>query len=163
MITIKEKRPAALLNRETGLFYLDHKGRIIAAASPTQELDFPVVTGLEKYSFNRSDTDRKPEILVDVMELFRLADRNSSILPKQNISEIHITENGAMILYLLERSFPIYLGDNGKVSTRYYRLIKVLRDLYKTREFSKVTYIRLDYQHDTILVGKAQTSSSHQG
>ncbi|MFC1843489.1 cell division protein FtsQ/DivIB [Thermodesulfobacteriota bacterium] len=163
VITVKEKKPVALLSRKAGLFYLDNNGRIIAAASPTQELDFPVVTGLESFPFNTAYSDRTPDILQDAMGLLKLSARNNSILPEQNISEIHITENGSMLLYLLERAFPIYMGTDGDISTRYYRLVKVLKNLYKTREFSSVSYIRLDYQKDTVLVGKAETDSRHRG
>jgi hypothetical protein len=63
-----------------------------------------------------------------------------------------------MILFLLDRAFPIHLGSEGKISTRYYRLVKVLRNLYKSREFSKIAYIRMDYLKDTILVGKTTAS-----
>lgn len=163
LITVKEKNPVALLSRTTGLFYLDNKGRIIAAASPTQELDFPVVTGLESFPFYATRSTRTPEILKDVMGLLKLAARNNSILPEQNISEIHITKNGELLLYLLERPFPIYMGADGDISTKYYRLAKVLKNLYKTKEFSKVSYIRLDYQKDTILVGKIGSDSRHRG
>ena len=163
LITVKEKKPVALLNRNAGLFYMDNKGRIIAVASPSQELDFPVITGLKNYTFNPIDTAQTPEILQDALKLLKLAAKNNSILPEQNISEIHITENGEMLLYLLERAFPIYMGAEEKISTRYYRLVKVLRDLYKSREFSKVSYIRLDYQKDTILVGKAGFDSKNRG
>ena len=163
VITVRENKPVALLSRKTGLFYLDNKGHIIAAASPTQELDFPVVTGLENFIFNTASSDPIPAILQDAMKLLQLSSRNNSILPEQNISEIHITDNGSIILYLLERAFPIYMGKDGDISTRFYRLVKVLRNLYKTREFSSVSYIRLDYQEDTILVGKAETDSRHRG
>jgi cell division protein FtsQ len=154
LINLKEKKPVALLNRETGLFYLDRQGQIIAAASPSQELDFPVITGLENFPFNTSQAAQIPVSLQDVFELLKLANRNNPILPEQNISEIHITADRKIILYLLERAFPIYLGTEGKISTRYYRLVKVLKDLYKTREFSEVSYIRMDYVKDKILVGK---------
>ena len=163
LISVKEKKPVALLSRDTGLFYLDRKGRIIAIASPSQELDFPVITGLEKSPLNSSHSYQASYILQDVMGLLKLAARKNSILPEQNISEIHITENGEMLLYLLERAFPIYMGADGDISTKYYNLVKVLRDLYKTREFSKVSYIRLDYQKDNILVGKAKSDRRHQG
>ena len=163
MISVKEKKPVALLSRNSGLFYLDNKGRIIAAASSSQELDFPVVTGLESYTFNSTPSTQAPEILQDALDLLKLAAGSNSILSEQNISEIHITENGELLLYLLERAFPIYMGKDRKISTRYYRLVKVLRDLYKTREFSKVSYIRLDYQKDTILVGKSGSDRKHRG
>jgi cell division septal protein FtsQ len=167
VINLQEKTPVALLNRETGLFYLDDKGEIIAAVSPSQDLDFPVITGLEKFSFNpalpKSQTNSIPEPLRDVFELLRLANRNNPILPEQNISEIHVAANNELIIHLLEKPFPIYLGNVGKISTRYYRLVKVLKDLYKTHEFSEISYIRLNYQEDTILVGKVETERMHQG
>jgi cell division protein FtsQ len=163
LINLKEKNPVALLNRETGLFYLDGSGQIIAAASPSQELDFPVITGLENYNFNTVGSTQIPKPLQDVFDLLKLANRNNPILPQQNISEIHITEQGKLILFLLDRPFPIHLGTEGKISTRYYRLVKVLKDLYKTREFSEVLYIRLDYEKDTILVGKIETGRIHRG
>ena len=154
LITVKEKKPVALLSRDSGLFYLDNKGMIIAAAAPSQELDFPVITGLENFAFSPTSDNRVPESLQQSMILLKLADRNNIILPEQNISEIHISRDGELILYLLEKAFPIYLGKDGDVSTRYYRLVKVLRDLYKSKEFSEVSYIRFDYQKDSILVGK---------
>jgi len=154
LIHVNEKNPIALVNRESGLFYLDSKGQIIAAANPSQELDFPVITGLENFPFTTTGSAQIPAPLQDVIDLLKLANRNNPLLPQQNISEIHVVEKGELILYLLDRPFPIYFGTEGKISTRYYRLVKVLSDLYKTREFSEVSYIRLDYEKDTILVGK---------
>jgi cell division septal protein FtsQ len=163
LISVLEKKPIALVNRTTGLFYMDKNGSIIAAASPAQELDFPVITGLEDFIFNQTYSTSTHEVLHDVTKLLKLASGNSSILPVQNISEIHITDNNNMVLHLLERPFPIHMGAEGDVSTKYYRLVKVLKDLYKTKEFSSVSYIRLDYQKDTILVGKAESDRRDQG
>lgn len=163
LINLKEKSPVALINRSSGLFYLDNTGHMIAAAAPSQELDFPVITGLENFVFSAAHPGRIPAPLLDVFDLLKLANRNNPILPEQSISEIHVTANGELILYLLDRPFPIYLGTDGKISTRYYRLVKVLKNLYKTREFSEVSYIRLDYQKDAILVGKRETGRIQQG
>jgi len=129
LINVQEKTPVALLNRESGLFYLDGGGQTIAAASRSQELDFPVITGLEKFSLSNSNPAQIPEPLQDIYDLLKVANRNNPILPEQNISEIHVTENGELIIFLLERPFPIYFGNDGKISTRYYRLVKVLNDL----------------------------------
>lgn len=163
VITVREKQPVALLSRDTGLFYLDGRGQTIAAPGQYQELDYPVITGLERYPFNPAETGSTPDILRDALKLLKLASRNNSILPEQNISEIHISENGSMLLYLLERAFPIYMGSSGDISTRYYRLVKVLKDLYKTKEFASVSYIRLDYREDAILVGKEKSAKGQQG
>ena len=163
LITLQEKNPVALLNRESGLFYLDSRGGIIAAVNPSQELDFPVITGLEKFQFNSVPSGNIPEPLLDVYALLKLANRNNPILPEQNISEIHIAENDELVLYLLDRPFPIYMGSDGEISTKYNRLVKVLKDLYKTQEFSEVSYIRLDYEKDKILVGKLESDRINRG
>ena len=163
VISIKEKKPVALLNQTDGLLYLDRRGKVIARAEPLQELDFPVITGLEKLSINTGPDGLPLLPLQDVFSLLKLAGRGNSILPSQNISEIHINDKGEMILFLLDRAFPIHLGKEGKISTRYYRLVKVLRDLYKSREFSKIAYIRMDYMKDSILVGKTASKSIHRG
>ena len=163
VITVMEKKPVALLSRDSGLFYLDNKGMIIAAAGPSQELDFPVITGLEDFPFKPADDKQVPESLKQIMDLLKLAGRNNTILPEQNISQVHVSKNGELVLYLLERAFPIYLGREGEMSTKYYRLVKVLRDLYKSKEFSEVSYIKFNYQEDTILVGKGELERLHQG
>ena len=163
LIQVQEKKPAALLNRETELLYLDSKGRIIAAAPPAHELDFPVITGLEKTAHDGTGADGMPQPPHEVFELLRLANRNNPILPEQNISEIHVGPDGEMTLYLLDRPFPIYLGSEGSIARRYDRLVKVLKDLYRKREFSEVAYIRLDYQKDAILVGKVKTGGKNRG
>ena len=162
-ISIKEKKSVALLNQNDGLWYLDRNGEVIAQAEPMQELDFPVVTGLEKLSLGKGLHQGSYLPLQNVFALLKLADRGSSILPSQNISEIHINDKGDMILYLLDRAFPIHFGSEGKISTRYYRLVKVLKDLYKSREFSEIEYIRMDYLKDTVLVGKTTFMKIHRG
>ena len=163
IITIKEKKPVAILNQNDGLLYLDRTGSVIARAESQQELDFPVITGLAGLSVNkrRDGLPRRP--LQDVFSLLKLAGKGNSILPSQNISEIHINDEGGIILYLLDRPFPIHFGNEGKISTRYYRLVKVLRDLYKSREFSGIAYIRMDYLKDAILVGKTASKRTHRG
>ena len=55
------------------------------------------------------------------------------------------------------------MGSDGEISTKYNRLVKVLKDLYKTQEFSEVSYIRLDYEKDKILVGKLESDRINQG
>ena len=77
LITIKEKNPVAILSRDAGLFYLDSKGRIIAVVSPSQELDFPVITGLESFPFNSTQSAQTHAILQDVMGLLKLAARKN--------------------------------------------------------------------------------------
>lgn len=154
-ITVRERRPLALLNTPKGLFYIDSKGEPFGGLNGQTEIDFPVITGLEQeLSFNgKMVAVNSPDKVRAALQFISYAARGTSSLPAQNISEIHCDENQGIILFLADRPFPIFLGKElGKKA--YNHLAKVLYWLYKKKEFQNVAYIRLDYMENKILVGK---------
>ncbi|MBU1743269.1 MAG: cell division protein FtsQ, partial [Proteobacteria bacterium] len=60
-------------------------------------------------------------------------------------------ESGELILFLADRSFPIYLGQ-GDMGKKCIRLARVLGWLYKKNEFQDTTSIRLEYLDNKVLV-----------
>ena len=120
-------------------------------ADMAADLDFPVITGLENRPIANLAANNGP--LVAALRFISYAGRGSSSLPRQNISELHLTEKGELVLYLADRPFPISLGKEIN-RNKYNRLAKVLYRLYKKREFSSVEYIKMDYAVNKILVGK---------
>jgi len=149
VIEVTERVPVAILNLPKGLYYLDRHGVAFAKVIPPEDMDYPVITGLKS---DWSSSATHTAALHEALRFITYASRGSSILPKQNISEIHLTDQGDAILYLVERPFPIYLGQ-GETYTAYSRLAKVLYNLYKRKEFSETAYIRMDYMEDKVLVG----------
>lgn len=154
-IAIRENRPQALVTQdgEDGFGYLDRKGEIFTAVAPGQELDFPVITGLDAF-----DTDAEREqLLKEALSFLRLAGRNNPNLPAQNVSEIHFDAAGELIVYLVEHPFPIYLG-KGEVKRKYIQLHQVLEVLYRKKKgkaiIENVAYIRMDYQENKVLVAQ---------
>lgn len=153
-IEVKERRAVALLNTPRGLYYLDAKGYPFAPVTEQDELDFPVISGLENtLTFRGTEVQLDAEKELDaVLKFIRWATRGSSSLPAQNISEISFNSDRDVVLFLADRPFPIFLGKElGK--KEYNRLAKVLYWLYKKKEFQSVAYIRLDYMENKILVG----------
>ena len=156
-VKINEYRPQALVVQEgKGEFeYLDRKGNIFAAVRPGQEMDFPVITGLDTFD---TDTEKK-ELLGTAISFLKLAGRNNPNLPSQNVSEIHFSSQGELILYLVEYPFPIYFG-KGEIRRKYYQLRKVLEVLYRKKKgnaiIDNVAYIRMDYQKNKVLVAQRQ-------
>jgi cell division protein FtsQ len=154
-ISINEFRPQALIAQagKDGIEYLDRKGNIFATVTPGQEMDFPVITGLDTFD---TDTEKK-ELLETAISFLKLAGRNNPNLPAQNVSEIHFSSEGELVLYLVEHPFPIYLG-KGEIKRKYYQLRKVLEELYRKKKgdaiIDKVAYIRMDYQKNKVLVAQ---------
>ena len=158
VVRVKENRPEALIvcGETNSFFYLNRKGQIFTAVMQGQELDFPVITGLDTIE----GSSQKEEMLADVLLFLKLTKRNNPNLPVQNISEIHLTEDGELIVYLVKHPFPIYFG-KGKISNKYVQLWKVLEVLYQKRRggslIEKVAYIRMDYQDNKVLVARSST------
>lgn len=151
VITVRERKPVAMANVAGRFYYMDGKGTIFARVGPTDEHDFPVISGLGRESLN----SKAPSAAVhSALQFLRYARRNDPVLPRQNISEIAIQPSGELVAYLADRPFPIYLG-SGRMDTSYYRLVKVLAWLYKKKQFEDTEYIRLDYLPEKVLVGKA--------
>ncbi len=157
MISIQEHRPQALLVQKDGkeFSYVSSSGVVFATLAKGQELDFPVITGLDSFA---TEEERK-KMLATANLFLRLAERNNPNLPAQNISEIHFTKTGGLILYLVEHPFPIYLG-NDEIKRKYSQLRRVLEVLYRKRKgrakIEKVAYIRMDYQKNKVLVAQNQ-------
>jgi len=153
LISIKEYRPQALVahGEENGFQYLDGRGVLFATVASGQDLDFPVITGLDLV-----EAEIVKEQSLDAASSFlRLASQNNPSLPAQNISEIHFTPEGELIVYLVEQPFPIYFG-KGEVEKKFSQLHRVLKVLYEKKKgkaiIEDVAFIRMDYQEDKVLV-----------
>lgn len=154
-VSVKEQRPQALVVEKGGkqLSYVNSSGTIFAAVELGQELDLPVITGTDSI---HTEEERKGMIVTANLFL-RLAEQNNPNLPVQDISEIHFTEEGELILYLVEHPFPIYFGKED-IRRKYSQLRQVLEILYRKKRggaaIQKVAYIRMDYQKNKVLVAR---------
>lgn len=156
IVTITEYKAQALIVQEgqPGFVYLNRRGIAFAGVTQGQEMDFPVITGIGAF-----ETESQRDALLKTAASFlRLTGRNDPNLPAQNVSEIHFSGEGNLILYLVEYPFPIYFG-KGEMSQKYYQLRKVLEVLYRKKSgkamIEEVAYIRMDYQKNKVLVAKS--------
>lgn len=154
-VSIKEQRPQALVVQNDGqqLSYVNSSGTVFAPVELGQELDYPVITGID----SSHTEEEKKEMIASANLFLRLAERNNPNLPAQDISEIHFTEEGEFVLYLVEYPFPIYFG-KGDVGRKYVQLRQVLEVLYRKKRggatIEKVAYILMDYQKNKVLVAR---------
>jgi cell division septal protein FtsQ len=147
-ISVRERKPVAIVNLSGGLHYIDMSGEIFAPLTPAADLDYPVISGLAEEA---GQPAADPGALEEVLGLIKHAGRDNPNLPVQNISEIRI-DNDGIVMFLTDRPFPIRLG-RGDMWTKYSRLAKVLYWLYKHKEFDRVSYIDVDYAKNRVLVG----------
>lgn len=159
VIEVEEERAVALLLKEKEgtqqLFYMDEKGRAFLAVGPGEKSDLPVITGLSGIV----DEAVKEESFADLLVLLRKIGHNNPYLPMHSLSEIHLTEKGEMVIYLVEYPFPIFFG-SGEVKQKYWRLVQVLKPLYKNHKgrqrITEVAYIQMEYLKDKVLVATVE-------
>jgi len=157
-IDIVENIPLALLHIKTAsgteLRYIDKRGNSFLTLIPGGKIDFPIITGLTEIV----DETRRDAALSEVLIFLNKARRNDPHLPVQSLSEIHVTQEGNLVVYLVEYPFPIFFG-NGNTKQKYGRLVEVLKALYKKEKgkdlISEVEYIQMDYLQDKVLVAQS--------
>jgi cell division protein FtsQ len=158
-INISEFQPFALVHlddtKEKRLRYLSGSGHLFSEVSQGQELDFPVITGVLLQKDVASDRLVKGSMAEAACNLLVLAAKGNAILPIQAVSEVHIDQKLGIILYLVDRPFPVYFGTD-RLQTKYFRLIRVLEQLYAKKQVDAVKEIRMDYLDDKVLVTGVQ-------
>ena len=150
LIRVQERKAEALVYGGDGWYFVDRDGVVFSPAMAGDDLDFPVITGMKGEAWRNG----KNKGITDALQLLRRAGRGNTNLPKQNISELHVTKDGDIILFLANRPIPIYLGQ-GDMGRKFGRLAKVLGWLYRKKEFGEATAIRLDYLGKKVLVERA--------
>jgi cell division protein FtsQ len=151
VITIRERTPVALINLADGLYHVDRHGTVFVRVLPPEDLDYPVITGL---AGSKPQSTRQAAVQ-EALRFIHYASRGNPALPKQNISELHVDKEGGLILFLVDRPFPIHLGA-GDMADKYGRLVRVLNWLYRHDTFADTAYIHLDGQGSKVLVGTAR-------
>ena len=157
-VAIVEHTPLALMSGDgsggSGLSFVDNSGVVFMAVIPGQDIDYPIISGLERIH----EPKQRQEIFLDIFQFLKQSGKNNPNLPTQAVSEIHVNENGELIIFLVEYPFPIFFG-RGQAETKYNRLVKVLEVLYKKHDegmqISRVEYIRMDYLNDKVLVAQS--------
>jgi len=158
-IVISEYQPFALANIEEGkerrLRYVSRDGHVFSEVGSGQEFDFPVITGLVQQKDIKADQFIKGGLAEAACSFLAMAAKGNAILPVQSVSEVHVDPQQGLVLYLLDRPFPVYCGKD-RLQTKYFRLVRVLEQLYAKKQVDAVKEIRMDYADDKILVAGAE-------
>jgi len=158
-VRVSEYRPLAMINIEKkegqSLYYVDHHGMVFVQVKDSQDLDFPVITGVQSTGELTGTMIGDKGLVAQAFQFLRLAARGNPIVPLQTISEVNVSPGKGLVVYLVDQPFPIYMGyDN--ISTKYYQLVKLLERLYRKKKIQEIKEIRMDYQEGRILVAKVE-------
>lgn len=158
-ITLKEHEAAAIVieggHGNEKMVYINAQGALIAEVNVGDDIDYPVITGL-----NETVAEGRGHALKEAAQFLKYAAINNPNLPAQSVSDIHFDLREGMVIRLVDFPFPIYFG-RGDVQKKYKQLRNVLAVLYKKQkkniDISQVEYIRMDYLNNKVLVAQSKS------
>ncbi|MDW7773218.1 MAG: FtsQ-type POTRA domain-containing protein [Desulfobulbaceae bacterium] len=154
-IAVQEHKPLALMNLDDDgtarLYYIDANGHVFAPAVGGNDLDFPVLTGQGLAGDLRGMRIEKDSLTGMGMHFLLVAAQGNQILPLQAVSEVQVSEEKGLIVYLVDYPFPIYLGRE-RIRERYSLLVRLLAQLYEKDKMKEIKEIRMDYAENKIMV-----------
>ena len=144
LIVEVEKEGPALLVLMNKFYYMNKEGELFKPISPNDEIDFPILTGLSP-----EDPDQKSK-LHQTASVLRVLKKEKGRWSVQNLSEIHLDENGEISLYFNHMQAAIRIpGQN--VAGKMDALKQVAKHLSESGKIHFVTQIDLNHGDSAIV------------
>ncbi|MCG6878792.1 MAG: FtsQ-type POTRA domain-containing protein [Deltaproteobacteria bacterium] len=144
LIVEVEKEDPALLVLMDKSYYMNRQGELFKPLSPTDEIDFPILTGL-----SLEDPNQKSK-LNQTAKVLRVLKKEKDRWSLQNLSEIHLDQNGGISLYFNHMQAAIRIpGQN--VASKMDVLKQVAKHLSETGKIHHVTQIDLNHGDSAIV------------
>jgi len=160
VIDLQENIPKAMiqLGEKKELFYVGQQGVPFVQLTAGQDMDFPMITGLERV--NNIEDLKEP--LFNILQFLKETNKDDPNLPAQAVSQLHFHPGEGTILFLVDFPFPIFLGKDN-IQMKYNRLKKVVGFIYKEQKkgmnINTIAYIRMDYSDTKVLVAHTAQDS----
>jgi cell division protein FtsQ len=147
MIRAEKEDPWAIVAMEK-LYYMNEQGQIFKALDPDDETDFPVITGIS----TQGGQDRQKLVALAV-EVLKTLDAENDPWSRKNLSEVHVTKDGDVVLYFsrLPASIKIRGSD---LAGRMEDLKKLVNYLNGAGRIQMVSSIDLNYAEGAVVVFK---------
>jgi cell division protein FtsQ len=125
IIRVTEREARAIINLDY-LYYVDTQGEIFKSLSAESQLDYPVITGLDRNYFLKHP-EKAEALLVKAIDLLDLLAVNT-VFTVDDISEIHIDSKKGFVLTTDQSGVPVTLG-HSNFRQKLARLEKIYHDI----------------------------------
>jgi cell division protein FtsQ len=145
IIEVQERIPQALILLDD-LYLVDRHAEVFKKAEPRDQLDFPVLTGLDTREVMERDK-QAVNLVGQALELLGIL-RQRKIFTPRDVSEIHLSKQNGLTIFTLKGGVPIRLGSGG-LADKIDRLEKVLPDLQP--KIKEVEYLDINYPRKVVV------------
>lgn len=125
VIRVAERVPKAVINLDY-LYYVDASGEIFKVLDPSDSLDFPVITGIDRRTLLDEPAECRQKLKDAVTLIDELAGRR--VFALDDISELNIDPEEGLILHTMRGGVPVRMG-YGNFSAKLDRLERIFPEL----------------------------------
>lgn len=149
IISLKEKKPIALLNINNNFLTLDKTGLVLPSKSGAM-YDVPVISGDFRGEINTGHRAGGKQLKFSLTIVNKILAVQPDLYNK--ISEIVVNDKQNLIFYTSKNGIPVHMGKDN-IEYKIQCLGEMLRKLKINGDFAKIKYIDLRYE-DQIIVGR---------
>lgn len=143
IIKAEKETPRALVSLEK-IFYMNRRGELFTEVTHYDDMDFPVITGLNKDLRNREEKLKLAAHILDSLE------SETGPWSLKELSEIHLSKQGDVFLYSV--SIPAVVSINGrKIEDKKGELSKIVKHLRQKGLIYTVKRIDLNYKSGAVV------------
>jgi cell division protein FtsQ len=145
IIEVQERIPQALILLDD-LYLVDRHGEVFKKAEPRDQMDFPILTGLDTHEVMERDP-QAVNLVGQALEFLGILGQRKIFTPR-DVSEIRLSKQNGLTIFTLKGGVPIRLGSGG-LADKIDRLEKVLPDLQP--KIKEVEYVELIYPRKVVV------------
>ncbi len=143
IVQVEKEEPAMMVLMDK-LYYMNRHGELFKPVLPTDEIDFPVLTGL-----TLNDPDKRAT-LNQAAHILEIVGREKDRWSLNHLSEIHHNENGGISIYFSHLSAAIRIP-KGDLAGKMDALRQVTNHLKESGKINLVTQIDLNHADGAIV------------
>ncbi|HUU81535.1 MAG TPA: FtsQ-type POTRA domain-containing protein [Acidobacteriota bacterium] len=143
VVRAEKEEPRALVLMDK-IYYMNRWGEVFKEVSDTEEMDFPIITGVSREG---SEVQKQLE---STAHLLGILESEGGVWSLNELSEIHLQEKGGMSLYFSHLPAEIKLSC-GDLRNKMNGLKKVAEHLTQTGRIHQVTGIDLNYDEGAVV------------
>jgi len=143
IVQVEKEEPVMLVLLDQ-FFYMNRYGELFKSVSPAEEMDFPILTGL-----SAKDPDQR-EKLIQTAHVLNVLREEKDHWSLQNLSEIHLNQNGGISLYFNHIPAAILISRDN-LNRDMAELKQVAEHLTQSGKINLVTQIDLNHLDGAIV------------
>ena len=137
IVELEKEEPVAVVLLDQ-LFYMNRRGRLFKSVEPSENMDFPIITGISATNPKQRENLNQT---VHVLNVLKMEEDRWSL---KNLSEIHLDRKGEISLYFSHMSAVISISQNN-LARNMKGLKQVAKHLRESGKINLVTHINLNH------------------